>query len=348
MQIGLGLDESLRLSWPAQRALAKEAAQLGYTSLWTNETTGLDSFHVCAQRWAGSAEAVPGGITTGIAVSPVSYRTPIGFAQEAGTVGQLTGGKFILGIGSGGAHRPGVRESMGLPPVGAISLMRAYLKTTRGLLAGESVTHSGPAVTLKDARLTISPAPKTPVYLATLGPQMLKLAGAAADGACLNWCTAEQVAWSRERIAEGAKAAGRDPHAVPLVEYIRICVDDDIPAARRALAKAMAGYALGGPNPTPEERRQGYRGHFERMGFTEDLLKLDKLRAQNVSPDQLADAFPEAMLTRIGYYGPAKGAAAAFKRIAASLDVAIVRVVVARPGEAEIRACIQACAPGKS
>lgn len=345
MNIGLGLDESLRIGWPAQRALAKEAAQLGYTSLWTNETAGLDSMHVCAQRWAGSCDAVSGGITTGIAVSPVSYRTPIGFAQEAGTVNQLTGGKFILGIGAGGAHRPGAREAMGLSPVGPIALMRDYLRTTRALLGGESVTYKGPAVTLTAAQLTINPPPRTPVYLAALGPQMLKLAGEASDGVCLNWCTTEQIAWSRQQVAAGARAAQRDPTAVPLVEYIRICVDDDVPAARRALAKAMSGYALGPENPTESDRRQGYRGHFERMGFTEHLLKLDQLRAQKVSPDQLADAFPEDLLNRIGYYGPAKGAAAAFKRLAQGLDTAIVRVVVARPGEAAIRACMRACAP---
>ena len=53
--------------------------------------------------------------------------------------------------------------------------------------------------------------PPAPVYLAALGPQMLRLAGEVAEGALLNWATPERIAASRSRIAEGAVRAGRDP-----------------------------------------------------------------------------------------------------------------------------------------
>ena len=313
MQIGVGLDANLNLSYAEQAELSREAARLGYTSIWTPEGTGQDSFQVCTHRWTASREVAPDGLTTGIAVSPVMYRTPVAFAMSGGTMTELMGGRFILGIGSGGAYQPRARRTLGLPKLSALSMMRDYLITLRGLLAGETVTYEGPVVTLRDVKLGIDPPPRTPVYLGTLGPEMLRLSGELADGAALNWCTPEQIAWSRERIAEGATRANRDPADVKVAEYIRVCVDDDEDVARRAYARAVMGYALGPRVPTDRERTLGYRAHFERMGFAEVLADLDEMRKRGASQDELVDAFPPEYLRRVGYYGPAEGAAEAFR-----------------------------------
>jgi alkanesulfonate monooxygenase SsuD/methylene tetrahydromethanopterin reductase-like flavin-dependent oxidoreductase (luciferase family) len=189
------------------------------------------------------------------------------------------------------------------------------------------------------------PSPETPVYLGALGPRMLEMSGELADGASLNWCTPEQIAWSREHIAEGAAKAGRDPSEINVAEYIRICVDDDVDAARIALAKATMGYALGATVPTDRERQLGYRAHFERMGFTDELAALDDMRRNGASRDEVAEAFPVEILNAVGYFGKADGAAAAFKRLAEGLDTAIVRVVAARRGVDSTLAVMRACAP---
>jgi alkanesulfonate monooxygenase SsuD/methylene tetrahydromethanopterin reductase-like flavin-dependent oxidoreductase (luciferase family) len=223
--------------------------------------------------------------------------------------------------------------------------MRDYLTTVRRLVAGDEVTYQGEVVTLQGVRLAISPPPRTPVYLGALGPEMLRLAGELADGVCLNWCTPEQIAWSRERIAEGAGRVGRDPKDVQVVEYIRVCVDDDVEVARRAFARATMGYALGQWVPTARERQLGYRAHFERMGYAAALAALDRMRQQGATADEVADAFPPELLKRVGYYGAPEGAAAAFRRLAEGLDVAIVRVVAARPGMASVCAVLNACRP---
>jgi alkanesulfonate monooxygenase SsuD/methylene tetrahydromethanopterin reductase-like flavin-dependent oxidoreductase (luciferase family) len=345
MDIGVGLDATLNLSFQEQAELSAEAVRLGYTSVWTPEGTGHDAFQLCALRWAGSRAAVPEGVLTGIAVSPVALRTPVALAMSAGTLTELTGGRFILGIGAGGVYQERYRRSLGLARLSVLALMRDYLVTLRALLAGERVTYDGPAIRLHDVRLGIQPPPRTPVYLGALGPEMLRLGGELADGVALNWCTAEQVAWSRARIAEGAARTGRDPATIKVIEYIRVCVDEDVDVARRAFARAVMGYALGAQVPTARERALGYRAHFERMGFGEALARLDEMRRRGASTEELIDAFPSDLLQRVGYYGPAAGAAEAFRRLAQGLDLAIVRVVAARPGIEAVRAVMHACRP---
>ena len=345
MEIGVGLDGTLGLSFDEEAELSGEAARLGYSSIWTPEGPGYDAFLVCAHRWQATRQVAPDGLTTGISVSPVALRTPVSLAMSAGTLSTLTGGRFILGIGAGGIYRPEGRRPYGLPAVSALDTMRDYLVAVRGLLAGEVVTHDGPAVGLDEVKLGIGPPPRTPVYLGALGPKMVRLAGELADGAALNWCTREQVAWSREKIAEGARAAGREPAEVKMAEYIRVCVDDDEEAAKRSLAKAALGYALGPTGATKRARSLGYRAHFERMGFGEVLAELDSMREHGSSMDEMADAFPAEMLGRVGYFGAADGAAEAFRHLAAGLDTAIVRVVPARPGVDAVRATMEACRP---
>jgi alkanesulfonate monooxygenase SsuD/methylene tetrahydromethanopterin reductase-like flavin-dependent oxidoreductase (luciferase family) len=345
MDIGIGLDATLNLSFAEQAELAQGAARSGYTSIWTPEGAGHDSFQLCSQRWAASCRVIPEGLTTGIGVSPVLYRTPVAFAMSGGTVSQLTGGRFIMGLGAGGAYRPKTRQSFGLPRFSTLALMRDYLVTVRELVAGKEVDYQGEVVTLRGVKLAISPPPCTPVYLGALGPEMLRLGGELADGICLNWCSPEQIAWSRERIAEGAARVGRDPRSVQVAEYIRVCVDADVEVARRAFARSTMGYALGQDVPTERQRHLGYRAHFERMGFTEALTELDRMRQRGAKADEVADAFPPELLERVGYYGTPEGAAAAFRHLAEGLDVAIVRVVAARPGMASVLAVMRACQP---
>jgi alkanesulfonate monooxygenase SsuD/methylene tetrahydromethanopterin reductase-like flavin-dependent oxidoreductase (luciferase family) len=343
VEIGVGLDRGLGLSWDQYRELARHAARIGYESVWTNAGIDRDSMHICAQWSVASADVVPGGLGTGISVIPVGYWTAPALASCAATVGEISGGKFILGIGSGAVHNPAFRRTLNLPDLKPIGTMRDYLTTVRSLLAGDSVEYEGKAVTLHGVSIGFTP-PKVPVVLGALGPNMLKLAGEASDGAALNWCTPETIAWSRQIVAEGAKAAGRDPADVKIVEYIRICVDDDEAAARRAFVKALMGYALARPGVP---KSAGYRGHFGRMGFDEALTELEDRRDRGAPEAELVDAFPVELAKLVGYFGPASGAAAAFRRLAEGLDTAIVRVVAARPGIESITAVMDACQPSR-
>ena len=150
------------------------------------------------------------------------------------------------------------------------------------------------------------------MYLAALGPQMLRLAGEVADGALLNWATPERIAVSRSAIDEGAARAGRAAGAVPMTMYIRVCIDDDAAAARQAFGAQVLGYAMGRPGIP---KGAGYRGLFAQMGFDGELSELERRRDRGAAMPELVAAVPDEMLQAVGYYGPAGPAPAAFARL---------------------------------
>ncbi len=340
MEIGIGLDPTVGLNYEEQAQVSKEAAQLGYKQIWTPEGSGEDAFQTCALRWNATREVVDGGVTTGIGVAPVAMRTPMGFAMSAGTLSKMSGGKFILGIGSGQADVPRYRQNWNLRGTSTLGLMRDYLTVIRTLVRGEAVDYSGPSIELHGAKLGITPPPESPIFLAALGPKMLQLGGECADGLCLNWCSPETVAESRKLVAEGAEKAGRDPADVRICEYIRVCVDEDEEVARRAYTRAMMGYALGQLDAPP----RSYRAHFERMGFADDLRRVDDLRRAGAPIEEQVDAFPAKVCLAVGYFGKPEGAAAHFRKLAEGLDIALVRIVASKPGIDAARATINACA----
>jgi alkanesulfonate monooxygenase SsuD/methylene tetrahydromethanopterin reductase-like flavin-dependent oxidoreductase (luciferase family) len=227
------------------------------------------------------------GLPTGIAVVPASGQCPEFYAQEAARVWQGTGGRFAFGVGSGGMAHP-VRE------------MRPYLEALRHLLP-----------------------PELPLYVAALGPRMLQLAGEMADGVLLNWCSADQVAWSRAEVERASSQATRP--TPPIASYIRTAVDSDAAAASRILGDAMSAYAL---EPGP------YRRHFERMGFADELSHLDGARSNSRLP------------SAVGAWGAPGAVRQQFLRLSQGLDCAIVRVLVRRPGDAlSARRVLEECLP---
>jgi alkanesulfonate monooxygenase SsuD/methylene tetrahydromethanopterin reductase-like flavin-dependent oxidoreductase (luciferase family) len=339
MMIGVGLDARLWLPFQELRDAAKEAARLGFESLWTPAGGVPDSFHTCA-AWSQDT-----GLRTGISVVPaVKMWTPLALAAQAATLAQLSGGRFVLGLGTGG-YGPGFWESVGQPDK-PIAVMRQYVTETRALLAGQTVTSDGPVTGApgwpSTASLGVQNLPEAPVYLAALGPQMLRLAGEAADGVLLNWASPEHIAASRAAVDAGAARKGREPGSVPLTMYIRVCVDDDVAAARLALGAQVLGYAMaqpGAPNTA------GYRGLFGKMGFDAELLELEARRDKGAKLPELVAAASDELLRSVGYYGPANGAAEAFARLSAGLDESIVRIVTAHPGLEPVVAAMTALTP---
>ncbi len=345
MMIGAGLDGRLGLAFDELRAAAREAGQLGFESLWTPAGTVPDSFHVCA-AWSQDTS-----LRTGISVVPAARMwTPLSLALQAATLAQLSSGRFVLGLGTGG-YGPDFWTSVGLPNR-PIAVMREYVTQVRALLDGQQVTtgleggragtEAGSPGWPKSASLGVKDLPPAPVYLAALGPQMLRLAGETADGALLNWATPDRIAASRTGIDAGAARAGRAPGSVPMTMYIRVCIDDDVAAARLAFGMQVLGYAMARPGMG---KNAGYRALFAEMGYDAELTELERRRDQGAGMPELVAAAPEEMLQAVGYYGPAGPAPAAFARLSAGLDETVVRVITARPGLDPVLAAMNALTP---
>jgi alkanesulfonate monooxygenase SsuD/methylene tetrahydromethanopterin reductase-like flavin-dependent oxidoreductase (luciferase family) len=304
MEIGLGIDSRFALSEDDQRAIASEAATLGYASMWTPIGTTREPFDICA-TWTERS-----GLPSGIAVAPLSGWSIADLASASKETVSRCAGKFTLGIGAGRLTDAPIRA------------MREAIDALRVRLPG------------------------VPIYLGALGPQMLRLAGERYEGAALNWCSTEQVAWSRQQVVSGVRAAGREPADVKIHEYIRVCVDEDEEAARIAFAKMVMMYALARPGA---DKTKGYRAHFARMGFDDALTDLESRRASGTSEDELARRFPKELLLRVGYWGRPEGAREAFLRLAEGLDIAVVRLVPTRRNDlTAVRIGMRACAPGAS
>jgi alkanesulfonate monooxygenase SsuD/methylene tetrahydromethanopterin reductase-like flavin-dependent oxidoreductase (luciferase family) len=340
MMTGVGLDPVLRLPFDQLRAAAREAERLGFASAWTPAGTVPDSFHICA-AWSQDTT-----LHTGISVVPAPRMwTPHGLAMQAATLARLSSGRFTLGLGTGG-YGPAFWASVGLPDR-PVAVMRAYVTQVRALLAGEQTAGGPPGLSgapgwPQSSSLGAGDLPPAPVYLAALGPQMLRLAGETADGVLLNWATPERIAASRQAVDEGAARAGRAAGSVPMTMYIRVCVDDDEDAARLAFGTQVLSYSMARPG-TPAGA--GYRGLFAQMGFDAALTEAEKGRDRGVAMPELVAALPDEMLRAVGYYGPAGPAPAAFARLCAGLDQAVVRIITVRPGLEHVVAAMEALTP---
>jgi len=228
------------------------------------------------------------GLPTGISAVPASGQPAAFYAELARRAWEATGGTFTLVVGSGQWSHAAER-------------MRGYLPEVRQALS-----------------------PGMPLYLAALGPLMLEVGGQLADGVALNWCSAEQVAWSRPRVEAAARRAGRSTPRI--IQYVRTAVDPDPRLAERTLATAAARY-LGFPV---------YRRHFERMGVADGL---QQTTASGAAPS--AD-----VVQKIGASGKPGETRSQFERLGEGLDLPIVRILVTRRGDFEsARRALVECKP---
>jgi 5,10-methylenetetrahydromethanopterin reductase len=343
VKAGVGIDPRLGLSRQQQAELVRQAARLNFDSLWTPAgVTARSIFQTCRDWWTATTDVVGEGLSIGTSVIPFPGWSLPTLAAESASLNDVCGGKFNLGIGLGSYPSPAYVKQLGLPQVPPLTFTREYLSGLRSLFRGEAVELEGKAIGLHGVQLGFK-APRVPVYLAAMGPKMLRLAGECADGVTPNWCSAEQVAWMRPHVADGARKAGRDASDVPFALYIRVCIDEDEDAARRTFAANVLGYAMARPG---QPKDTGYRAHFGRMGFEDVLTDLERRRDAGAQINDLVDLVSPELLLKVGYFGKPAGAAAGMRGLSAGLDEAMVRLITVRSGDLD--ACltaIEACKP---
>ena len=199
--------------WLTFSGLARTAEALGYRALFLPEIAGRDAF-AALTGLAGET----GALLLGTGVVPMTSRAPHVTAMGVATVHERSGGRAILGLGTGPARR------------GALGALEAQVAELRGLLS-------------PDGGLSLRLATPVPVWIAALGPRSVALAGRIADGVLLNWCTPERVVEARDAVRVGAEAAGRDPDAITIAAYVRGSLGAHPEAALSALRAAAGEYA---------------------------------------------------------------------------------------------------------
>jgi alkanesulfonate monooxygenase SsuD/methylene tetrahydromethanopterin reductase-like flavin-dependent oxidoreductase (luciferase family) len=186
----------------------------GYESAWIMDHilidrdggrgSGHDPFPVLAAAAARTTRVGLGTLVLGDPFRPI-WQT----AREAAALADLSGGRFLLGMGAGW-HQPEF-DAFGIPFTRLVSRFEERLPALRSLLQGEAVTRDG-ALALRDARIYATAAPP-PIWVAGSGPRMLRLTARCADGWNIAWGNADP-GWMTETLATLRReldAAGRDP-----------------------------------------------------------------------------------------------------------------------------------------
>ncbi len=266
VRTGLALRDPL--AWHDVVEVVETAEQTGYEALFLPEIRARETFSTLA-----GLAGVTSTLKLGTGVVTIVARKPAITAMAAATVHDLSGGRMILGLGSGPAEP------------GALDRLRTYLTTVSTILAGERVEGE------QQFRLALAPGPTpVPIWIAALGPKAMRLAGEVADGVLLNWCPPERVVFARGRIREGAEAAGRDPADVTVAVYVRACIEHDEDVALPALAAAAAQYAS----------YPAYRRQFEAVG-----LGAEAAAAARALAEGLPQTAPEALVRAVCLLGDA-------------------------------------------
>ena len=288
-RIGLRLQNDPNLPPQDFVELATQAEQQGFEVVWVSEGSGgRDSLTQLAAIACATRRLK---LATGIL--PIFGRTPMVTAMSANGLAFISGGRFMLGLGVG--HQPTVEDGHGVAFERPMARMRETLGIVRGLLQGEAITQSGRVFKLKNATLGVKPQHRIPIYVATLGPQMLELAGELADGVLLNWTAARHVQAAVHHVRIGAERAGRDPAAIDIAGYVRVAVADDLKAARADLSRQVVSYAS----------NVFYRNFFQESGFAAEMAEVERAMQRGDLP-AAAGAISPAMQDEVAIVGNAR------------------------------------------
>ena len=218
-------------------SLCATVLEEGYTDVWTAEVGGAEGFAPLAALARAAPEA-----RLGTAIVPVFTRPPALLAMSAATLQNLSGGRFVLGLGT--SSRIIIGNWMGKSFDRPVTRLRETVEVLRELLAGKKVTYEGDTFRLADFRLQLDPGAATPIYLAALGPKACRLAGEVADGVIFFLKSPHGVRQGLEWVAEGARTAGRDPAALDCVIRVTTAVDEDREMLRKAERRLITTYAM--------------------------------------------------------------------------------------------------------
>jgi 5,10-methylenetetrahydromethanopterin reductase len=214
-------------------AVAAAAEKAGFDQLWVSNDLFMRSAPVLAAALATSTDRISLGIGV---MNPYSVHVSE-LAMLAATMQEVSGGRFLLGLGAGSEEFLGWA---GITRDRPLATTRTALVSLRALLGHEDVDRSVlPEWFGADSVLRFPLSRPVPVYVGAMGPQMLEMAGRYADGVLPLLFPPERYASVRQHVMAGAAYSHRD---VDLPACFWVSLSDDPATARAALAEKLAYY----------------------------------------------------------------------------------------------------------
>jgi F420-dependent oxidoreductase-like protein len=308
MKLGLSLGYAPPGTNPADLfPLVQEAERLGFDSVWVAEAWGTDAVSVL-----GWLAAQTERIKLGSAIMQIPGRTPANAAMTAATLDLLSGGRFLLGLGTSG---PQVVEGWHGQPWGKpLGKTREYVEIVRTALQRQVVEHDGEHYTIpwdgpgatglgKPLKLMLRPLrAEIPIYLAALGPKNVSLAAEIADG----WLPVF-VDPDHFEDAFGPSLAAAPPD-FEIAATVSVLVGDDVESLRDALRPHVALY-VGGMGA---KGRNFYNSLVRRYGWEDEAERIQELYLAGNQREAIA-AVTDELVDAVSLIGPKE-------RIAERLD----------------------------
>ena len=284
---GATLASVMTLGPTAWRATASGAAALGYSSVWTAETTGPEAFSLLAA--VGAAHP---GVSLGTGVLALQLRTPMLAVMGAATLQALQPDiDVLLGIGISSPVVVGNWHgaTYGKRP---LAQSREYLTLARECLTGEAVTFDGDFYSCRKFRLGLRLGERRPkLVLGALNAKMLALAGELADGVLLNYLPATAVPWCVQQVRAAEAASGREPGSCEIFAYVHVGVTE-LDSARTPAQKDLFSYIV----------VDSYAKAFTRAGFGSEVEAVRTAHAARDREAALA-AVSDTMINAIDIVG---------------------------------------------
>jgi F420-dependent oxidoreductase-like protein len=281
--------------WRDQRDFVVEAEKIGLDICWVAEAWGSD-----APSALGYYAACTDRLLLGSGVIQVGTRTPVAVAQAAMTLSNLSGGRFLLGLGASG---PQVIEGLhGVSFQRPVVRLRETVEIVRRVFDGDKISYSGaefriprPGGDAVPMRLSIRADYQIPIYLATLSPAMLRLTGEVADG----WLGTSFVPEGAgpayfSHLDEGLARSGRTRADLDICQGAEVAFapDEDVLRAMVAARKKELAFSLGGMGSASTNY---YNQAYSRQGWT-DIAREVRERWQAGDRDGAANLVTDDMV----------------------------------------------------
>lgn len=281
--------------WREQREFVVEAEKLGLDVCWVAEAWGSD-----VPSAVGYYAACTKRMLLGSGVMQLGTRTPVAIAQAAITLSNLSGGRFLLGLGASG---PQVIEGLhGVPFARPLARLRETVQIVRQVIEGGKISYAGseyqiplPGSGAVPMRLSMRAEHKIPIYLATLSPAMLRLTGQIADGWLGTSFVPEGAAAAYfSHLDRGLSESGRTREDLDVCQGAEVAFapNDDALHAMVGGRKAELAFSLGGMGSTS---RNFYNQAYSRQGWAEVAAEV-RARWQAGDRDGAAELVTDEMV----------------------------------------------------